>query len=263
MNSLRQIYESLMAEAAPTEPWVVIINAGYGRQSTWPNATAPGVYSEEEARKIADDNNPSSQYHWHAKPLADALEYVTSGNKCYNALRDLQMQYEDRHDVTESANDYSDLEIGDPVIITGRVQHKGATGTVVDFDSTKSFVVVNLYNYGKESFHFTDVSYNDYEDSDEEENDMYDRDPDAREWAHNNDLDEGLGGYEYGPEVYYMGRFVGWKVGEKDGRVLFKPNPSEFENVSGSVLSYPVDQVQIRGENKSTELDDIKRLSGL
>ena len=191
MKTLKDIFESLTDVAAKEgEPWVVIINAGYGRQTTWPNADKPGTFTEEEARAIALENNPSSQYAWHAKPLSQALEYVTSGNKCYYALQDLQMQYEERYDVTEDSNNYSDLEIGDPVIITGRVELKGSTGEVVDFDSTKSFVVVNLYNHGKHSFHFTDVSYNDYADSDEEEADMYDRDPDARAWAHSSDLEE-------------------------------------------------------------------------
>lgn len=179
MKTLKELFESFStAPAKEGEPWVVIINAGYGRQTTWPNADKPGTFSEEEARNIALENNPSSQYAWHAKPLSQALEYVTKGNKCYYSLQDLQMQYEERHDVTEGSNDYSDLEIGDPVIITGRVEFKGSTGEVTDFDSTKSFVVVNLYNHGKHSFHFTDVSYNDYADSDEEEADMYDRDLD-------------------------------------------------------------------------------------
>lgn len=176
MKSLADMFESLSAETARDgEPWVVIINAGFGRQTTWPNADNPGTFSEEEAKKIALDNNPESQYHWHAKPLSKALEYVTSGNKCYYALQDLQMQYEDRHDVTEDSNNYSDLNIGDPVIITGKVQYNGSTGEVTDFDNTKSFVVVNLYNHGKHSFHFTDVSYNDYADSEEEDADWRER----------------------------------------------------------------------------------------
>ena len=67
------------------------------------------------------------------------------------------------------------LAIGDPVIITGNVQFKGTTGDIVDFGRDKRFVVVNLYNHGKHSFHSSDVSYNDYADSDEEEARMYDQ----------------------------------------------------------------------------------------
>lgn len=181
MKSLKSVFESLVREAA-NEPWVVICNAGRGRQATWPNSDNPGVYSEQEARAIAKKQDekqmtiPGGGYHWHAQPLAKALEYVASGNKCYYALQDLQMQYEDRHDVTEDSNNYSDLEIGDDVIVTGNVEHKGATGVVTDFDSTKSFVVVNLYNHGKRSFHFTDVTFNDYADSEEEDADWRERD---------------------------------------------------------------------------------------
>jgi len=66
------------------------------------------------------------------------------------------------------------LNIGDPVIITGNVEFRGATGDIVDFGSGNRFVVVNLYNHGKHSFHSSDVSYNEYADSDEEEARMYD-----------------------------------------------------------------------------------------
>lgn len=177
MKTLKELFESFSTEPAKDgEPWVVIINAGYGRQTTWPNADKPGTFTEEEARAIALENNPSSQYAWHAKPLSQALEYVTSGNKCYYALQDLQMQYEERYDVTEDSNNYSELEIGDDVIITGNVEHKGSTGVVTDFDSTKSFVVVNLYNHGKRSFHFTDVSYNDKDEDGIDESFPYDVD---------------------------------------------------------------------------------------
>ena len=70
--------------------------------------------------------------------------------------------------------DAEGLNIGDPVIITGNVEFKGATGDIVDFGSGNRFVVVNLYNHGKHSFHSSDVSYNEYADSDEEEARMYD-----------------------------------------------------------------------------------------
>lgn len=75
------------------------------------------------------------------------------------------------------------LNVGDDVVITGPVEHKGETGVIDSFGKNKSFVVVNLYNHGKKSFHSSDVSYNDYADSDAEEAEMYDRDPDFRKWA--------------------------------------------------------------------------------
>lgn len=62
-----------------------------------------------------------------------------------------------------------DLNIGDPVIITGNVQFKGKTGDVVDFGKDKRFVIVNLYNHGKHSFQSSDVSYNDYAESGDEQ----------------------------------------------------------------------------------------------
>jgi len=72
--------------------------------------------------------------------------------------------------------DASTLNIGDPVIITGKgIEFEGTTGEIVEFGQDKKFVIVNLYNHGKHSFHSSDVSYNDYADSDEEEARMYDR----------------------------------------------------------------------------------------
>jgi len=68
--------------------------------------------------------------------------------------------------VTENAEE---LNVGDPVIITGDVQYQGKTGDIADFGRDKRFVIVNLYNYGKHSFHSSDVEYNDYADSDDEQ----------------------------------------------------------------------------------------------
>lgn len=64
------------------------------------------------------------------------------------------------------------LEVGDDVIITGPVQFEGATGIIDSFGRDKRFVVVNLYNHGKHSFHSSDVEGNDYADSDEEEHEL-------------------------------------------------------------------------------------------
>lgn len=67
--------------------------------------------------------------------------------------------------------DASSLNIGDDVIITGDVEFHGSTGVITQFGRDKNFVVVDLYNHGKRSFHSSDVSYNDYAGSDEEEED--------------------------------------------------------------------------------------------
>jgi len=68
--------------------------------------------------------------------------------------------------VTENAEE---LGIGDDVIISGNVEFNGKTGVIDSFGQDKRFVIVNLYNHGKHSFHSSDVSANDYADSDEEE----------------------------------------------------------------------------------------------
>ena len=68
-----------------------------------------------------------------------------------------------------------DLHVGDPVIITGNgIKFEGATGEIVDFGRDNRFVVVNLYNHGRHSFHSSDVSFNEYAGSDDEEARMYD-----------------------------------------------------------------------------------------
>jgi len=61
------------------------------------------------------------------------------------------------------------LAVGDPVIITGNVEYRGKTGDVQEIGRDGAFVVVNLYNYGPQSFQASDVSHNDYADSEDEE----------------------------------------------------------------------------------------------
>jgi len=65
------------------------------------------------------------------------------------------------------------LHVGDDVIISGDVNLKGATGVIDSFGQDKRFVVVNLYNHGKHSFHSSDVSINDH-DNDEHDDDVLD-----------------------------------------------------------------------------------------
>ena len=55
-----------------------------------------------------------------------------------------------------------ELNIGDPVIVSGNVKYKGLTGNVEDFGQGRDFVVVNVYNIGKRSFQTTDSSRQDY-----------------------------------------------------------------------------------------------------
>jgi hypothetical protein len=69
-------------------------------------------------------------------------------------------------DLFESSRNFS---VGDPVIITGNVEFRGKTGDVRELGQDGSFVVVNLYNYGPQSFQASDVSRNDYADSEDEQ----------------------------------------------------------------------------------------------
>jgi len=69
-------------------------------------------------------------------------------------------------DLFESRGNFS---IGDPVIITGDVEFRGKTGDVRELGRDSSFVVVDLYNYGPYSFHASDVEYNDYADSQDDQ----------------------------------------------------------------------------------------------
>jgi len=58
------------------------------------------------------------------------------------------------------------LHVGDDVIVSGDVNLNGATGVIDSFGQDKRFVVVDLYNHGRHSFHSSDVSANDH-DNDE------------------------------------------------------------------------------------------------
>jgi hypothetical protein len=73
------------------------------------------------------------------------------------------------HDMSESTDT---LNVGDDVVITGAVKYKGATGVVDSVGRDGNFIVVNLYNHGKQSFQSADVSYNDYAGSEAEETEM-------------------------------------------------------------------------------------------
>jgi SAM-dependent methyltransferase len=103
------------------------------------------------------------------------------------------------HDIYSKLNENAEtLNVGDPVIITGQVHYNGSTGEIVEFSRDKRFVIVDLYNFGRHSFHSSDVEHNDYADSDDEEAHMYDNDADARNWASRHEVDEG---------GYYNGRY--------------------------------------------------------
>ena len=77
-----------------------------------------------------------------------------------------------------------ELDAGDDVVITGRNNvYQGKTGYIVDFGQDKRFVIVQLYNHGRHSFHSSDVSRNEYADS-EEEHDEWNNLKEAGETRH-------------------------------------------------------------------------------
>lgn len=81
-----------------------------------------------------------------------------------------------RKGVAEGLNENAEqLSVGDPVIISGQgIEFEGKTGDIDSFGDMKRFVVVNLYNHGKHSFHSSDVSYNDYADQEDDlDEDLY------------------------------------------------------------------------------------------
>jgi hypothetical protein len=79
-------------------------------------------------------------------------------------------------DPAESKFGNRELNVGDPVIITGNVEFSGKTGDVAAFGRDNHFVIVNLYNHGKHSFHASNVAYNDYADEEHEGDDDADED---------------------------------------------------------------------------------------
>ena len=78
--------------------YVVIGNAGQGRQNMWPSSDEPGVYSKEEAERLASERNKKGRYsslqiHYHAKPLVKASEFVSMGTRARMGLNMLLAKY--------------------------------------------------------------------------------------------------------------------------------------------------------------------------
>lgn len=86
---------------AESEPFVVIGNYGRGEQTCWPSGPKPKTYTKAQAEAIVarlekekSGIGSGSRYDhcaWHAKPLSEALNYVSPGNTCYNALYRMQV----------------------------------------------------------------------------------------------------------------------------------------------------------------------------
>lgn len=131
--------------------------------------TATGDYAHTNTQRLRTPRDRQ-------KPFLDRMKKRNAGLARAQSGLDRYADDVVREDVEAEGN------IGDEVIITGNVQFNGATGVIADFGQDRRFVIVDLYNHGKRSFHASDVSLNDYADSDEEAADMYDRDEDYRDW---------------------------------------------------------------------------------
>ena len=117
-----------------------------------------------------------------------------------------------------------ELNIGDDVFITGNVKFSGATGKIVDFGRDKHFVVVDLYNHGKHSFHSSNVEFNDYAGSEEEENDWQERDN-----IHDYDMDEDMSGND--SPLSLPGQMAGLGLEPEAARVATQTNEQELDEV--------------------------------
>jgi len=128
-----------------------------------PNIDAEITQVANELKRYGDyERTTSGSQYANAKQLASKLNHLKQIKAIIDSVKE---------GVAESAEG---LNIGDDVVITGNVEFNGATGVIDDFGQDKRFVIVNLYNHGKHSFHSSDVSFNDYADSDEEEARMHD-----------------------------------------------------------------------------------------
>jgi hypothetical protein len=108
---------------------------------------------------------------WGGAP--DAQDKINKANKRFSGIVRATKKELD-NDVKNIKENAEELNIGDPVIISGDVQFNDATGDIIGFSNDKHYVIVDLYNHGKRSFHSSDVSFNDHADSDDEEARMYD-----------------------------------------------------------------------------------------
>jgi hypothetical protein len=130
-----------------------------------------------------------------------------------------------------------ELNVGDDVIITGPVEGQGETGVVTELGRDGRFVVVQLYNGGKHSFNASDVEFNDYAGSDEEEAEMYNRDPDARKWAHDLDEDKEEFNYKVTCDGYDKGNFVDKNDAIYSAQYMIYHGEKEYKHIEVTELS--------------------------
>jgi hypothetical protein len=162
--------------------------------------------------------------------------------------------------VSESAEK---LNVGDPVIITGDVEFNGKTGDIDSFGEGNRFVVVNLYNHGKHSFHSSDVSYNDHADQEDDlDEDMYQYD---KEDPYNS---------EFAPRAG-MGRMTlrGWKqqMIKRTAELAQQMSAAGqdidksalWDNVHAKLKSMNMDPIAQEIEQAQAELEKIRQRGGV
>jgi hypothetical protein len=153
----------------------MVDNHKYGMWKPWKDEPAihkPISFNEEQL----DELSPETLDSYKKKASAQASELdkaawagqqptqqrIEKANKRYSGIIGATKR------VLGIKENAEELNMGDPVVVTGDVQFNGATGDIVGFSNDKHFVIVDLYNHGKRSFHSSDVSFNDYADSDDE-----------------------------------------------------------------------------------------------
>ena len=91
-RQLRKIIKEEMSRHA--DLYVIIGNAGRGRQNLWPKSEEPETFTKVEAEKIAKDLNRKSsagymQIHYHVKLLDNAADYISPGQPAYAGIMSL------------------------------------------------------------------------------------------------------------------------------------------------------------------------------
>ena len=128
------------------------------------------AYLDQLAKKASDDGRREPGERGDKLGQRDSVDrdLVANAARPVNEIfADQQPEYAEGNGITADQ-----LYINDDVVITGPVQYQGATGIIDSFGRDKRFVVVNLYNHGKHSFHSSDVEGNDYAGSEDEEQDL-------------------------------------------------------------------------------------------
>ena len=93
MRITRRQIRRIISEAISGQMYVIIGNAGQGRQTLWPKTIEPGLYTKQEAEtqlsQLEDSQAGYQTIHWHTKPLDQALKFVTPGTEAYIRLNEL------------------------------------------------------------------------------------------------------------------------------------------------------------------------------